>query len=400
MATLYQPPNSTHEKPKIPKWAPPEPTKVVDDWAHVTEIDLSLLDSPDANVVKILIQTTKKAIKEDGFIYLTNYGISLDQLHRHFDIAQYLHRNISEADKTRLMTDVTSGKFAGWKGRHGYVTSEGNRNFDGIEQFNFYAGEFEDAANKIPECAKPFMDEIVAFCEYLTLNVNHRLLKLLSRCLELPDYYLWDNIQAHGGPVNDGYFRHALFYPLEAEHKERMAGVRMMGHTDYGTTTMLFSVPVTALQICPKRDGQWKYVKYNPGALIINLGDALEIVSAGQFKATLHKVAAAPADQEQTERLSIVLFNAAAPDLLLAPIDESPLIQREGYNNASYGVFNEFQKAREAGMQLPTCKQWREVSIATRGVREPQSKLGKEKIIDGVRFWEDTYMGVKNLIPA
>lgn len=45
-------------------------------------------------------------------------------------------------------------------------------------------------------------------------------------------------------------------------------------HTDYGTTTFLFSVPVTALQIW--KDDKWRYVKYNPGALVVNLGETLE----------------------------------------------------------------------------------------------------------------------------
>jgi isopenicillin N synthase-like dioxygenase len=76
-------------------------------------------------------------------------------------------------------------------------------------------------------------------------SVNRRLLKLLSRSLELPDDYLWSTVQSADGPVGDGYFRHALFYPLVGDDKARRKGVRMYGHTDYGTTTLLFSVPVT-----------------------------------------------------------------------------------------------------------------------------------------------------------
>lgn len=60
-------------------------------------------------------------------------------------------------------------------------------------------------------------------------SVNRRLLKLLSMVLELPDDYLWDNVQSHDGLVGDGYFRHALYYPLEGEHKESRKGVRMYG---------------------------------------------------------------------------------------------------------------------------------------------------------------------------
>lgn len=68
-------------------------------WANLHTIDLSLLDSPNPKVVEDLVQLTKTAIKEDDFLYLTNYGVSREQLHRQFDLAQYLHPNISEDDK-------------------------------------------------------------------------------------------------------------------------------------------------------------------------------------------------------------------------------------------------------------------------------------------------------------
>ena len=80
----------------------------------MTEVNLFKLDSKDQEFVKQLIVTTKEAIKEDEFIYLTNYGISLKDLNRQFSLAQYLHRNISEEDKDWLMVHIKSGKFAGW----------------------------------------------------------------------------------------------------------------------------------------------------------------------------------------------------------------------------------------------------------------------------------------------
>jgi hypothetical protein len=50
---------------------------------------------------------------------------------------------------------------------------------------------------------------------------------LLSKALELPDEWLWENVQSHGGPVGDGYFRHARFLPLSNEDRERRKGVRV-----------------------------------------------------------------------------------------------------------------------------------------------------------------------------
>ena len=63
----------------------------------------------------------------------------------------------------------------------------------------------------------------------------------------------------------------------------------MYGHTDYGTTTLLFSVPVTALHIWTMYE-KWQPVRYAPGSVVVNLGEALEIISGGHFKATRHKV--------------------------------------------------------------------------------------------------------------
>lgn len=162
------------------------------------------------------------------------------------------------------------------------------------------------------------MDEITAFADYLTGSVNRRLLCLFSRVLELPDDYLWKHVQSHGSPSGEGYFRHALFRPVKQETVKQSQGLRMHGHTDFGTTTLLFSVPVSCLQIWGD-DETWHYVPYKPGALVINIGETLEIVSGGHFKATRHRVYKPPADQAELERLSLVLFNSSLGDLQMTP---------------------------------------------------------------------------------
>lgn len=242
------------------------------------------------------------------------------------------------------------------------------------------------------------MDEITAFTAYLSESVNRRLLKLLSKVLELPDDYLWNNVQSHGGPVGDGYFRHALFYPLVGEDKERRKGVRMYGHSDYGTTTLLFSVPITALHIW-SRQNKWQPVKYNPGALVVNIGEALEIISGGHFKATKHKVTNTPTDQEHQERLSLVQFNASAADLRLSPAVQSPLLQREGFV-AEAGVFREYKRLMDAGVPVPTNKEWREAQVSTRSQIPPEERSGGIKEINGVKYGVDNFLGVDVLLPV
>lgn len=395
MAAAFRPPVSNTLKPEIPKWTPPEPTKLNLDWADLHTIELALLHSPDPDVVAKLVATTKQAIKDDGFLFLTDYGVSLEDLHRQFDLAQFLHRNITEEEKKKYLWDPSTGVFAGFKPGTGWKREAGKH--DGIEQFNFYSPELEDL-NKVPKCIRPFMDEITAFCEYMEQSVTRRLLRLLSLVLELPDNWLWNNIQSHGGVVGEGYFRHALFYPL-GEHQPSTQGVRMYGHADYGTTTLLFSVPIIALQILGN-DNKWRYVNYKPGALVINLGQSLEIVSGGHFKATLHKVAEPPEDQRHEQRLSLVLFNGSKGDIRLQPALESPLLQREGYIRRGAGVFHEFQKLMNAGVPVPTNKEWREANISTRVQAPPEERIGGIKDIDGVQYGHDIIMGVPVVLPA
>ena len=67
-------------KPSVPEWVPPPVTKQDHDFAQLKSIDLSLLDSEDPAVVENLIQQVKIAIRDDGFLFLENYGVSLEQV--------------------------------------------------------------------------------------------------------------------------------------------------------------------------------------------------------------------------------------------------------------------------------------------------------------------------------
>lgn len=79
----FNPPHNINEKPYVPPWDPPQVTKEEHNFAKLKSIDLSLLDSDDPAVVDNLIQDVKTAIGEDGFLFLENYGVSLEQVTTH-----------------------------------------------------------------------------------------------------------------------------------------------------------------------------------------------------------------------------------------------------------------------------------------------------------------------------
>lgn len=80
-AAPFNPPSaSLPGKPFVPGWTPPPVTKETHNFAKLKSIDLSLLDSEDPAVVENLIQQVKFAIRDDGFLFLENYGVSLEQV--------------------------------------------------------------------------------------------------------------------------------------------------------------------------------------------------------------------------------------------------------------------------------------------------------------------------------
>jgi hypothetical protein len=80
-AALFSPPSSNLPgKPFVPQWVPPPVTKETHNFAKLKSIDLSLLDSEDPAIVDSLVQNVKQAIRDDGFLFLENYGVSLDQV--------------------------------------------------------------------------------------------------------------------------------------------------------------------------------------------------------------------------------------------------------------------------------------------------------------------------------
>lgn len=81
MAAPFNPPSPTLAgKPEVPAWVPPPITKQKENFAELTSIDLSKMDSEDPVVVEQLVEDVKRAIRDDGFIFLENYGISYEQV--------------------------------------------------------------------------------------------------------------------------------------------------------------------------------------------------------------------------------------------------------------------------------------------------------------------------------
>ena len=93
---------------------------------------------------------------------------------------------------------------------------------------------------------------------------------------------------------------------------------RMGAHSDYTTFTLLDADPVDGLQIVAP-DGTWAGVCPDPGALLMNVGDALAMLTNDRWPSTLHRVVPMAAGAEPFRR-SVAYFHYPDLDVEIAPL--------------------------------------------------------------------------------
>jgi isopenicillin N synthase-like dioxygenase len=104
----------------------------------------------------------------------------------------------------------------------------------------------------------------------------------------------------------------------------------MGAHTDYGIVTVLWADPVPGLEILGA-DAAWHPVRPAPGALLVNLGDALARWTNDQWISTMHRVAPPIVDGVLVPRRSAAFFHDGNVDATIAPLptcvsDEHPAL--------------------------------------------------------------------------
>ncbi|KDP35888.1 hypothetical protein JCGZ_10458 [Jatropha curcas] len=124
------------------------------------------------------------------------------------------------------------------------------------------------------------------------------------------------------------------FYP-RCSKPDLVLGVKP--HTDRsGITILLQDKQVEGLQILV--DEKWVRVPLIPDALVVNLGDQMQIMSNGIFRSPMHRVVT----NSESLRLSAALFHEPEPEKEIGPVDSlmdeyRPRLYR---NVKNYGVIN------------------------------------------------------------
>ncbi|KAK8672969.1 hypothetical protein V6N13_111325 [Hibiscus sabdariffa] len=114
----------------------------------------------------------------------------------------------------------------------------------------------------------------------------------------------------------------------------------LASHTDLSAMTVLVPNEVPGLQVF--KGGLWIDAKYIPGALIIHIGDQIEILSNGKYKAVQHRTTV---DKEKA-RMSWPIFLEPPAEFVVGPLDqlvdpqEPPKYKPKKFKDYSYCRLN------------------------------------------------------------
>ncbi|MEO0463937.1 MAG: 2-oxoglutarate and iron-dependent oxygenase domain-containing protein [Pseudomonadota bacterium] len=119
--------------------------------------------------------------------------------------------------------------------------------------------------------------------------------------------------------VEDGnsVMRLLHYPPLGPDAPE--GAIRAAAHGDINTITLLLGAEEAGLELLTK-SGSWHAVEAQEGALVINVGDMLERLTAGQLVSTTHRVVNPAGPAARRSRYSMPFFLHFRPDYMIEPL--------------------------------------------------------------------------------
>ncbi|KAG6371462.1 hypothetical protein JVT61DRAFT_9489 [Boletus reticuloceps] len=354
--------------PKCPHHIAPSPTQLDLDFADLAIIDLSKARTPEGRAE--LATQLRDALRTNGFVYAINHGYTQAQRDRIFDIGDVPFTAVPP-EEMEIYTNESQklGYYAGYKARRYWAMDAENNVWDQIEHYSILRDGNE---RPHPQALRPFLPELDAFTRHNHFNILYLILRLIALSLELPEETLVEKHTFEGQAKTS--VRFMKYYRRTEEDEEKSKHVWLKGHTDFGTVTILWSQPVSGLQILSP-DGKWRWVRHIDNALVINTGDMMEFLSGGFYKSTIHRVVQPPPDQRAYDRLGTFYFVAADDDVKLLPLAHSPVLQRVGIER------------RCSDEEAPLAEAWRKERTSSYGrvaLTKGSENNTEEEVIKGI----------------
>ncbi|KAL3751190.1 hypothetical protein ACJRO7_012071 [Eucalyptus globulus] len=248
----------------------------------IPTIDLSCCDSFRRPSV---IAEVGRAARELGFFQVVNHSVPTELLDCMIAAVKAFHEQPMEAKARIYRREMETGVSF----------------FSNVDLFHSKAASWRDMLQIMLRPKLADMEEIPEVCKNEVLEWNQQvqwlgslLLGLLSEGLGLSAGKLQELTCLEKRVIVGHYYPYCL-------HPDLTVG--LTSQTDPGVITLLLQDQIGGSQV--KHGDEWVDVAPVPGALVVNIGDILQIMSNDEYKSVDHRVLANPSREP---RVSIAVF--------------------------------------------------------------------------------------------
>ncbi|XP_022998829.1 flavonol synthase/flavanone 3-hydroxylase-like [Cucurbita maxima] len=303
----------------------------------IPTVDVSLFLSEGENEAKKqAIQTITEACSSYGFFQIVNHGIPIEFLKEALQLSKtFFHY----PDEIKLQYSPKPGAplLAGFNkqktncvDKNEYVLV-----FPPGSKFNIYPQE--------PPQFKETLEEMFLKLSDVSLVIE----SILNVCLGLPPGFLkqFNNDRSWDFMTN-------LYYYPAADVGEN----GLIHHEDANCITLVIQDDAGGLQV--QKDSEWIPVTPVEGAIVVNVGDIIQVLSNKKFKSATHRVVR----QKGKERYSFAFFRSLHGDKWVEPLPEftKEIGEKPKYKGFE---FNEYLALRLKNKTHPPSRVEDEISI-------------------------------------
>jgi isopenicillin N synthase-like dioxygenase len=297
------------------------------DQATIPVLDLSTARLPYGPFSPEFIEQLRNATHNVGFFQLTGYGAApgqakelLELIRRFFGLPleerMKLDNRLSPHFRgyTRMGTEVTQGRADAREQIDYSPDREPVPDYPPDHQYWLLQGP-----NMWPRESLPELEPAAMAWADLMSEVGMELLRAIAVSLRQPEDHFDEPFA--DTPAWMGKLVHYVGGVVEA------AGDQGVGsHADYGFVTLLLQDGVGGLEVLPPGATEWTPVEPLPGALVVNLGEMLEVATEGYLAATIHRVQAPPPG---VDRYSVPFFWSPRLDAVIDPVPLPPELKAQ-----------------------------------------------------------------------
>ncbi|KAJ1443654.1 Oxoglutarate/iron-dependent dioxygenase [Sesbania bispinosa] len=299
-------------------------------------IDLSTLI--DQSLRSQVINEIRIACKEVGFFQVINHGINQSVMDEALEVAREFF-NLPNDEKMRLFSDDVHSPV-----RYGTSLNQARDEvFCWRDFIKHYSHPISDWIHMWPSNPPSYREKMGKYAKAMQV-LQCQLMEIIFESLGLNHSYLHEEI--NGGSqvlaVN--------CYPACPEPGLTLG---IHPHSDYGSITVLLQTR-SGLEIKDKSIN-WVPVPFVEGALVVQLGDQMEVLSNGKYKSVIHR-ATVNGDEK---RFSIASLHSFAMERKMGPAlelvdDQNP----KSYKEFSFKEFLDFISSKDIakGRFLDTLK--------------------------------------------